>query len=159
NTRTNVQGQTNTQAQSQGTANQTMSGKTVTAQQQTRLQQSVLSSSNVTRARVSANSIHFGINRGVFVPRNIVFVSVAAFPVFVDLYPDYRDDSFFVVDDEIVVVDRSRRIVDVVPAGPRVHYSHRGGGGSVAVLNLSPEEIRVVQEVLIERGLLTGTAT
>ena len=35
----------------------------------------------------------------------------------IDIVPDFRDDSFFVVDDEIVILDRSRRVVDVVPAG------------------------------------------
>ena len=156
----NTQGQTNTQAQSQGGTAQSMSGRVqVSAQQQTRLQQSVLSSRNV--ARVNANSINFRINTGIVVPRNISVVSVSAFPVLIDLYPDFRDDSFFVVDDEIVIMDRSRRIVDVVPAGPRTRFSHaRGtGGGSVAALDLSPDEIRIVQEVLIERHLLTGRAS
>jgi peptidoglycan hydrolase-like protein with peptidoglycan-binding domain len=136
-----------------------MSGRvSVTAQQQTTLQQSVLGSRNV--ARVNVNSINFRVNTGVVVPRHVSFVSVAAFPVLIDTFPDYRDYSFFVVEDEIVFVDRSRRIVDVVPAGPRTRFTGRGriGGGSVAALDLSPDEIRVVQRVLIQRGLLTGRA-
>jgi Putative peptidoglycan binding domain len=164
----NVKGQGQTAQQSQGTttganirgqSTQSMSGRvSVTAQQQTRLQQSVLGSRNVTR--VSASSINFRVNTGVVVPRHISVVSVSAFPVLIDLYPAYREDSFFVVDDEIIILDRSRRIVDVVPAGPRTRFSHAGGrgGGGVAALDLSPEEIRVVQEVLIERGLLIGKA-
>ncbi|WGD54125.1 peptidoglycan-binding protein [Bradyrhizobium sp. CB1650] len=150
-------------AQNQTTTTQSMSGRvSVSAQQQTTLQQSVLSSRNV--ARVNANSIDFQINTGVVVPTHINVVSVSAFPVLIDVFPAFRDDSFFVVDDEIVLLDRSRRIVDVVPAGPRTRFSRAGsmgGGGvsgSVAALNLSPEEIRVVQQVLIERGLLTGEA-
>lgn len=153
----NGQSQTNTQARTQGTATQTMSGKTVNAQQQTKLQQSVLHSNKV--ARVNDNSINFRVDTGVVVPRRVSVVSVSTFPVLVDMYPAYRQDTFFVVDDEIVVLDSSRRIVDVIPAGSRTHYSHHGGAGdSVAVLDLSPEEIRVVQRVLIERGLLTGDA-
>ena len=155
-----TQGQTNAPAQSQGAAAQSMSGRvSVNAQQQTTLQQSVLSSRNV--ARVNASSINFRINTGVVVPRHISVVSIATYPVLIDLFPTFRDDSFFVVDDEIVVLDRSRRVVDVVPAGPRTRFSRAGsmGGGSVAALNLSPEEIRVVQEVLIERRLLTGEVT
>jgi hypothetical protein len=140
-----------------------MSGRVqVNAQQQTQLQQSVLSSRNVERVRVNDNAINFRVDAGVVVPRNISVISVAAFPALIDIYPDYRDDSFFVVDDEIVVTDRSRRIVDVIPAGPRTHYARRGGsiggGSSVAALDLSPDEIRVVQQVLIERGLLSGEA-
>lgn len=125
--------------------------------------QSVLSSRNV--KRVNANWINFQMNRGVVVPRNINVVSVSAFPALIDVFPDLRDESFFVVDDEIVILDRSRRIVDVVPAGPRTRFSHAGSmggggvsGGGVAALNLSPDEIRVVQQVLIERGLPTGEA-
>jgi len=153
----------NTQTQAQGGATQSMSGRVqVNAQQQTRLQQSVLNSRNVERVRVNQNAINFRVDSGVVVPRNISVVSVSAFPALIDVYPDYRDDSFFVVDDEIVVTDRSRRIVDVIPAGPRTHFAHRGSssgsGGSVAALDLSPDEIRVVQRVLIERGLLSGEA-
>lgn len=146
------------------TTTQSMSGRvSLNAQQQTTLQQSVLSSRNV--ARVNASSIDFQINTGVVVPRHINVVSVSAFPVLIDVFPAFRDDSFFVVDDEIVVLDHSRRIVDVVPAGPRTRFSRAGSmggggvsGGSVAALNLRPEEIRVVQQVLIERGLLIGEA-
>jgi hypothetical protein len=142
-----------------------MSGRvSVNAQQQTRLQQSVLSSRNV--ARVNASSINFQVNTGAVVPRNFNVVAVSAFPALIDVFPAYRDDSFFVVDDDIVIMDRSRRIVDVVPAGPRARFARGGGGGrigggggaSIAALNLSPEEIRIVQQVLIDQGLLTGEA-
>ncbi len=157
----NAQGQANARTQAQDGMAQSMSGRVqVSEQQQTRLQQSVLSSRNV--ARVNAASINFRINTGVVVPRNISVVSVAAYPALIDIYPDYRDASFFVVDDEIVVLDERRRIVDVVPAGPRARYARGGsvghGGGSVAALDLSPDEIRIVQGVLIERGLLSGEA-
>src|SRR5207248_10916887 len=55
----------------------------------------------------------------------------------------------------------TRRSSDL--AGPRTHFSNRFsrgsvGSGAVATLNLSPTEIREVQQVLIERGLLTGEA-
>jgi peptidoglycan hydrolase-like protein with peptidoglycan-binding domain len=134
-----------------------MSGRAVNAQQQTKLQQSVLHSNKVTR--VNDSSINFRVDTGEVVPQRISVVSVSTFPVLVDMYPAYRHDSFFVVDDEIVVLDSSRRIVDVIPTGSRTRYSHHGGsGGSVAVLDLSREEIRVVQRVLIERGLLSGEA-
>ncbi|MGY3080575.1 hypothetical protein ACVWZZ_006983 [Bradyrhizobium sp. LM6.10] len=159
----NTQGQANAQAQPDAGNTQSMSGRVqLNAQQQTRLQQSVLSSRNVERVRVNENSINFRVNAGVVVPRNISVVSISDYPALIDVYPDYRDDSFFVVNDEIVVTDRGRRIVDVIPAGPRTHYAQHGrssgGGGSVAALDLSPDEIRVVQQVLIERGLLSGKA-
>jgi peptidoglycan hydrolase-like protein with peptidoglycan-binding domain len=65
----------------------------------------------------------------------------------------YRDDSFFVVNDEIVIVDHSHRIVDVVPAGPRAHL---GRASSTTTIDLSEPEICQVQQVLIERGFYHG---
>ncbi|HLZ04202.1 MAG TPA: peptidoglycan-binding domain-containing protein [Bradyrhizobium sp.] len=154
-----TQSQTNTaQSRTQGTVAQSLSGRTtVTAQQQTRIQQSVLSASNV--PRVNINNINFTINTGVVVPSRFRVVAVSTFPVLIDEFPAYRDDSFFVVEDEIIIVDRSHRVVDVIPAGPRTHFARRAvGNESFAALNLGPDEIRVVQQTLIERGLLSGEA-
>src|SRR5205807_3593266 len=51
------------------------------------------------------------------------------------------------------------RVVEVVPAGPRRHFSRASmGSGATAALNLSETEIIDVQRVLIDRGLLTGKA-
>jgi hypothetical protein len=114
--------------------------------------------------RVNVNRINFAVNPGVVVPRHVNVVSISAFPVLIDLFPRFRDDSFFIVEDEIVILDRERRVVDVVPAGPRARFSRNfsggssAGAGSVAALNLSPAEIREVQLVLIERGFLRGEA-
>jgi hypothetical protein len=148
-----VQGQTTATSQSQTRTN-------LTAQQQTTLQQSVLRASNA--PRINANSINFQVHAGVALPSNISVVSVSTYPALIDVFPAYRDYSFFVVEDEVVFVDRDRRIVDVVPAGPRTRFSGgRGGQGSsasVATVDLPPDDIRVVQRVLIERGLLRGEA-
>jgi peptidoglycan hydrolase-like protein with peptidoglycan-binding domain len=118
----------------------------------------VLSARNA--PRVNVNSINFAVHRGVVVPPRVNVVSVTVFPSLIEVFPQYRDYSFFVVEDEIVFLDRERRVVDVVPAGPRTRFSRagRGGGGSVAALDLSEEEIREVQLVLIERGFLIGEA-
>src|SRR5712672_2785361 len=148
-----------TQSQTSTTAQNQASRATLSAQQQTTIRQSVLSARNA--PRVNVNSINFAINAGVVVPSHVNVVAVSAFPVLIDIVPDFRDDSFFVVDDEIVILDRSRRVVDVVPAGPRTHFSRNFsrsgvGGGAAASLNLSVTEIREVQQVLIDRGFLTG---
>jgi hypothetical protein len=85
--------------------------------------------------------------------------SVSTYPALIDVFPDYRDDSFFVVEDEVVIVDRDRRIVDVVPVGPRARFA--GGGsssGHVAAVDLPPDDIRIIQHALIDRGLLHGDA-
>ena len=158
-TGTAAQGQTQGQAQGQsGVAAQTQASRTtLSAQQQNTIRQSVLSARNA--PRVNVNAIHFAVNSGVVVPSNIRIVSVSTFPVLVDVFPSFRDYSFFVVEDEIVFLDRDRRIVEVVPVGPRARFSRRAAsGGSFAMLNLSPQEIREVQRVLIERRLLVGEA-
>jgi hypothetical protein len=113
--------------------------------------------------RVNVNSVNFAVNRGVAVPRNINVVSVSAFPALIDTFPSFRDNSFFIVEDEIVFLDRDRRVADVVPVGPRARFSRNfsgssAGNGSAAALNLSQSEIREVQQVLIEQGFLTGEA-
>src|SRR5882672_10271022 len=105
--------QTNAPAQGQTTAaGQTQTSTNLTAQQQTTLQQSVLRASNA--PRVNVNSINFQVHAGVAVPSNISVVSVSTFPALIDTFPAFRDHSFFVVDDEVVFVDRDRRVVDVV---------------------------------------------
>src|SRR6185437_890789 len=107
-----AQGQTNThgQTKSQITAGiQTQSGKNVTAEQQTTLEQSVLHAGNA--PRVDANSINFHLRSGIAVPSSVTIASVSTYPALIDVFPGYRDDSFFVVEDEVVIVDRDRRIV------------------------------------------------
>jgi len=109
----------------------------------------VLSASNVPRL----NNVNFAVNVGTVIPSNVNIISVSTFPVLIDAFPRFRDFSFFVVEDEIVFLDRSRRIVDVVPVGPRARFSRRSGA---TTLNLSQAEIRQVQQVLIDRRLLVG---
>jgi len=79
-------------------------------------------------------------------------------------FPQYRDHSFFVVEDEVVIVDRSHKIIDVVPAGPRARFSRAGGAhdgdaSSTTVVDLREPEIRILQQTLIERGVLRGRVT
>jgi hypothetical protein len=158
-----AQGETNTQGhtQSQTTAGlKTQSGKNVTAQQQTTLQTSVLHASNA--PHVDVNSINFQVRSGISVPSSVHIASVSTYPALIDVFPAYRDDSFFVVEDEVVIVDRDRRIVDVVPVGPRARLaggtSSDHGSGHVAAVDLPPDDIRLIQRVLIDRGLLHGDA-
>ena len=87
-------------------------------------------------------------------PSHVNIVSVSAFPTLIDVFPRFRDDSFFVVEDEIVFLDRDRRVVDVVPAGPRTHFSNRfsrGSVGSGAVATLNAVGTRDGKEALKQR--------
>ena len=146
-----------TQSQTGATAQTQANRTTLSTQQQATIRQSVLSATNT--PRVNVNSINFAVNVGVPVPSHVNVVSVSTFPALIDVFPTYRDYSFFVVEDEIVFLDRDRRVVEVVPAGPRARFSRSSAGtGAMAKLDLSEAEIRQVQQVLIERGLLTGEA-
>jgi peptidoglycan hydrolase-like protein with peptidoglycan-binding domain len=153
----NIQGQSE-ERNSDSETGETQSLTNLTAQQQATLQQSVLYAANAPRANV--NSINFQVHSGVAVPPNVSVASVSTYPALIDVFPDYRGYSFFVVEDDLVFVDRDRRIVDIVPTGPRTRFSDGGHGSSGRVIptDMSHDDIRVVQRVLIERGLLHGEA-
>jgi len=133
---------------------QSQAGAKLTSQQQTTIQQSVLSARNVPRV----DHVNFAVHTGAIIPRSVNIVAISTFPVLIETFPQYRDYSFFVVDDEIVFVDRGHKVVDVVPAGPRTRFSRASSSTAVAV-NLSELEIREVQLVLIQRGFLHGRAS
>jgi peptidoglycan hydrolase-like protein with peptidoglycan-binding domain len=135
--------------QQSGAAVQSQAGVSINTQQQANIQRSVISASNAPRV----NNVDFAIRTNTVVPSHVHVVGISTFPVLVEAFPRYRDDSFFVVNDEIVIVDHSHRIVDVVPAGPRAHL---GRASSTTTIDLSEPEIRQVQQVLIERGFYHG---
>ena len=80
-------------------------------------------------------------------------------PELIEIHPEWRGHQYFVVRDEIVIVDRSRRVVGVVPVGSS-RAEHRGtrasDRGSGPSARLSREEIRRIQMVLKERGVYNG---
>ena len=157
-----TQNQNATQTQNQnatqqsGAAIQSQAGTKITAQQQTTIQQSVLSARNAPHV----DHVNFAVHTGAVVPTSVRVVAVSTFPVLIDVFPQYRDHSFFVVEDEVVIVDRGHKVVDVVPAGPRARFSRSSSGSSAVVaVDLSEPEICEVQQVLIQRGFLHGRVT
>jgi Putative peptidoglycan binding domain len=145
----------NATGQNQTGANiQSQAGAKLTSQQQTTIQQSVLSARNVPRV----DHVNFAVHTGAIIPRSVNIVAISTFPVLIETFPQYRDYSFFVVEDEIVFVDRGHKVVDVVPVGPRTRFSRASSSTAVAV-NLSEPEIREVQLVLVQRGFLHGRVT
>jgi len=121
----------------------------LTAEQRTKIQQTVLAGSNVPRV----NNVNFSLAVGTAVPASVRVVEVP--PTLIEIYPDWRGHRYFVVRDEVVIVDRSRKIVAVMPVGS----SARGGAqldGGKGALSLSSEQIRQVQIVLIEKGFNIG---
>ncbi len=119
----------------------------LTQQQRTTIQQTVLAGRNVPRV----NNVNFAIGVGTVVPTSVRIVDVP--PALIEINPAWRGHQYFVVRDEIVIVERSRKIVAVVPVGSSGGAHLRGGGGGGAsALNLSSDQIRQVQTVLTERG-------
>jgi peptidoglycan hydrolase-like protein with peptidoglycan-binding domain len=130
---------------------------TLTAEQRTRIQQTVLAGNNVPRV----NNVNFSLNVGVAVPRSVRVVEVPS--ALIEIYPQWRGHQYFVVNDEIVIVDRSRRIVTRLPmssSGGGAAQLDRGDGartGSAGELvDLGPDQIRQVQIVLREKGFYRG---
>ena len=127
---------------------------TLTSEQRTRIQQTVLAGRNVPRV----DNVTFALNVGIAVPGTVRVVDVP--PTLIEIYPQWRGHQYFVVRDEIVIVDRSRKIVATVPVGSSGGAAQLGGPGGGARLgtgmNLSADEIRQVQIALREKGFYRG---
>jgi hypothetical protein len=126
----------------------------VSSQQRTTIQEKVISAHNAPRV----DHVNFSIHTGTVVPRDVHIVSISTFPILIETFPRYRDDSFFVVEDQIVIVDHSHKIVDVLPVGGGAHIGSSSASTTVAV-DLSEPEIREIQTVLIREGFLHGRVT
>ena len=63
--------------------------------------------------KVSRSQINFNISVGTVVPRSVHFVTVPA--TLVEIHPAWRGYSYFIVDDEIIIVEpRTLKIVAVL---------------------------------------------
>jgi len=83
----------------------------LTTEQKTQIRTSVLQSSSA--PKVSRSSINFNISVGTVVPRSVHFVTVP--DTLVRIHPAWRGYSYFIVDDEIIIVDsRTLQIVAVL---------------------------------------------
>ena len=128
-------------------------------EQRTKIRQTVLSGRDVPRV----DRVNFDIEVGRPVPREVRIREVPS--TLVEIHPEWRGHEYFVVNDEIVIVDRSRRIVSRVPVSSSSSSVETRRGSSTnsesstsVEVNYSPEEIRRVQEVLIEKGFYKGRA-
>jgi len=83
----------------------------LTSDQKTKIRTTVIQSSSA--PKVSRSSINFNIRVGTVVPRSVHFVTVPQ--TLVEIHPAWRGYSYFVVDDEIIIVDsRTLEIIAVV---------------------------------------------
>lgn len=127
NANTNAGAQPSTNTAAQPTSNQTNTAQSrsssvsvsanLNESQRTRVSQSI--------ARLNAaplNNVNFSLSIGTVVPRDVRFQPLP--PDVVEVMPQYRGYNFFVVRDDIVIVDPSSyKIVDVLP---------RAGGSAAA---------------------------
>jgi peptidoglycan hydrolase-like protein with peptidoglycan-binding domain len=127
----------------------------LTAEQRTRIQQTVLARRDVPRV----NNVNFELSVGRTVPTRVRVVEVP--DTLIEIHPEWRRHRYFVVRDEIVIVDSGYRIVATLPVGSssgaeldtgrNAQLSNNGDE-----LNLSFEEIRQVQVALNEKGFDIG---
>jgi hypothetical protein len=105
------QAQPQTQGQGQGKqdAQQKSGGSvTFTTEQRTRVRTTVLQGSNAPRA----TNVNFSINVGTAVPTSVRVVTVPQ--LILDVQPEWRGHMYFIVGDQIIIVDRNHRIVAVI---------------------------------------------
>jgi hypothetical protein len=148
-----TRGQVNRPAETRGQAETraTVSSRgrvTLNEEQRTRIRQTVLEGRDVPRV----DRVDFAINVGRVVPSHVRVVAVPT--ALIDIHPEWRSDEFFVANDEIIIVDRGRRIVAMMPVGTTSSAIETRGTRTVGLE--SEAEIREVQQVLIERGFYHG---
>jgi peptidoglycan hydrolase-like protein with peptidoglycan-binding domain len=118
----------------------------------------VLTGSNVPRV----SNVNFTVRVGTVIPTSVRVVPVHE--TLISIHPEWRGHSYFVVEDDIIIVDSGHRIVATVPVGSSSgqledrggSVGAGGGGANVDVVDLSPDEIRQVQIVLNQRGFNIG---
>jgi Protein of unknown function (DUF1236) len=120
----------------------------LSSEQRTQIRETMLNGRDVPRV----NSVSFALNVGAAVPSNVRIVAVPE--TLVEVYPKWRGYSYFVVRDEIVIIDSGRHIVAMVPTGSSsVRVEERDGRGA---MNLDRIQIREVQIELQRQGFEIG---
>jgi len=101
----------NTTGQGAAGSTQAASAPSFTTEQRTKIRTTVIQSSSA--PKVQRSSINFNISVGTVVPRTVKFIAVPA--TLVEIHPAWRGYSYFIVDDEIIIVDaRTGKIIAVV---------------------------------------------
>jgi hypothetical protein len=94
------------------------------AEQRTKVREMVLAQSDLPRL----TSINFSINVGSVLPPRVRLVAVPA--ALTDINPAFRYHQFFLLRDEIIIVDNGRRIVAVIPSDGSSGPRQAGGSGA-----------------------------
>jgi hypothetical protein len=117
--------------------------------QRTKIRDTMLNGRDVPRI----NNVSFALNVGAAVPSNVRIVEVPE--TLIEVHPEWRGYSYFVVRDEIVIVDSGRHVVAMVPTGSSSARVEERGGSRNA-MNLDRGQIREVQIELQRQGFEIG---
>ena len=128
------------------TAERQVQGANLSTEQRTRIEQTVLTRSDVPRM----SNPNFSVTVGASVPTHVQLVDVPQ--TIVQFHPQWRGYSYFVANDEIVIVRPSRRIVAVIPTG----HGTSAGARAEVVSGHSYTQVREIQQELKSRGLYEG---
>ena len=115
----------------------------LTDEKRTNVNQTILRDRNVNRV----TNVNFSINVGTRVPRSVRLVALPA--TVIEIVPEYRSYRYFVVDDQICIVEPSTyEIVEVIRASDRTAgRDSRAGGGSAALTLTEKEKEILLREV------------
>jgi len=116
----------------------------LTAEQRTHIRTTVLAGNNVPRVE----HVNFALRVGTLVPSRIRVVEVP--DALIGIHPSWRNHYYFVVGEEIVIVDHGHHIVATVPVGTGSGAGLESDHDRTAVL--SSEEVRQVQIMLRQKG-------
>jgi uncharacterized protein DUF1236 len=105
--RERTEGQKGTEAQ-RGERSQGSTSVTLTQEQKTRVRETVLQGGSAPRV----NNVNFQVRVGTVVPTSVRVVEVA--PVLIEVHPEWRGFFYFIVNDQIIIVDRNHHIVAVL---------------------------------------------
>jgi hypothetical protein len=103
------QGDQKQDAQKQGDAKSGDGGKTLSAEQKTKVRETVIRSSNAPRV----TNVNFSVTVGAVVPRDVRFAPLP--PILVDIYPQWRSYQYVIVEERIIIIEPSSyKIVAIV---------------------------------------------
>ena len=109
------QGQSREQGQSgqrqgsqSGSSTSSSSSASFTTEQRTKIRETVLRGGNAPRV----TNVNFSVRVGTVVPTSVRVVEVPQ--VIVEVHPEWRGFMYFVYNDEIIIVDKSHKIVAVI---------------------------------------------
>jgi len=100
----------NTKSTTSGSANASGSVN-LTSEQKTKIRTTVIEGRNA--PKISRSSINFNLSVGTVVPRDRVHF-VAVTPELISIHPAWRGDYYFVVDEQLIIVDSAGRIIAVI---------------------------------------------